>query len=133
MSASDLQQAVEYLVREDNPHAIWVFGSVARGEARPDSDVDFAVLFRKPPTLDLVQERRSNLTAILRRDVDLVDVRTASPILQMQILKNGQLLFEGDAPMRVRFEQTVPSRYEDLKLIRRSAEAALLRRLKHGS
>ena len=106
---------------------------MARGEMRPDSDVDLAVLFRGKTSFDALQERRVRLGQILRRDVDLIDIRGASPVLQMQILKHGRLLYEGDSSARVRFEQTVPGRYEDLKIIRRSAEAALLRRLKHGS
>jgi predicted nucleotidyltransferase len=43
-----LHQAVEIIVREANPEAIVLFGSRARGDARPDSDLDLLVIERQP-------------------------------------------------------------------------------------
>lgn len=43
-----LQQMVETLVREATPEAIILFGSRARGDARPDSDVDLLVVESEP-------------------------------------------------------------------------------------
>lgn len=43
-----LQQMVEMIVREVDPETIILFGSRARGEARPDSDVDLLVVEREP-------------------------------------------------------------------------------------
>lgn len=43
-----LQQMVEMIVREVAPETIILFGSRARGDARPDSDVDLLVVENKP-------------------------------------------------------------------------------------
>lgn len=43
-----LGQMVEAIVREADPEEIWLFGSRARGEAAPDSDVDLLVVEREP-------------------------------------------------------------------------------------
>ena len=43
-----LQQMVEMIVREVAPETIILFGSRARGEARPDSDVDLLVVESAP-------------------------------------------------------------------------------------
>ncbi len=43
-----LQQMVETIVREVDPETIILFGSRARGEARPDSDVDLLIIEREP-------------------------------------------------------------------------------------
>ncbi|MBK8570371.1 MAG: nucleotidyltransferase domain-containing protein [Nitrosomonadales bacterium] len=43
-----LQQMVETIVREVSPEAIILFGSRARGDARPDSDVDLLVVETEP-------------------------------------------------------------------------------------
>jgi predicted nucleotidyltransferase len=39
-----LQEALERLVAALEPEEVWLFGSWARGEARPDSDVDLLVV-----------------------------------------------------------------------------------------
>lgn len=41
-----IRKAVDILVREANPTKVILFGSYARGDARPDSDVDFLVIVR---------------------------------------------------------------------------------------
>jgi uncharacterized protein len=43
-----LQQMVEVIVREADPESIILFGSRARGEAGPESDVDLLVVEREP-------------------------------------------------------------------------------------
>lgn len=52
--------------------SISVFGSVARGEAGPDSDVDLLVEFSKPMDLFLFADIQEALTTWLGRRVDLV-------------------------------------------------------------
>jgi hypothetical protein len=48
-----------------------VFGSVARGEARADSDVDFLVDFSKPHTLFTLAGLKVALQDLLGCDVDV--------------------------------------------------------------
>ena len=43
-----LHQMVETIVREVSPETIILFGSRARGDARPDSDVDLLVVETEP-------------------------------------------------------------------------------------
>ena len=43
-----LNQLVETIIREVAPEAIILFGSRARGDARPDSDVDLLVVEKDP-------------------------------------------------------------------------------------
>ncbi|WP_462323154.1 nucleotidyltransferase domain-containing protein, partial [Halochromatium sp.] len=43
-----LRRRVEIIVRAADPDAIILFGSRARGDARPDSDIDLLVIERKP-------------------------------------------------------------------------------------
>jgi predicted nucleotidyltransferase len=60
------------LVRRYRGHSIAVFGSVARGDAGPDSDVDFLVEFEPSSSLlDLVHLEEA-LTALLGVEVDVV-------------------------------------------------------------
>ena len=74
---------------------VWVFGSVARGEDQPDSDIDLAVLCEPALGLDraivMDQVGRS-----LGRDVDVIDLRTAPPALGWEVLTTGRLVEERD-------------------------------------
>jgi predicted nucleotidyltransferase len=51
-------RALEPKLRARGVAALWVFGSVARGDARPDSDVDVAI--------DFTQDTKSSLFEIVR-------------------------------------------------------------------
>ena len=106
--------------------ALWLFGSQARGEARGDSDVDLAALFSRPVPSEAVLAARLDLFSLLGREVDLVDLRRASPILGRQILRDGRLLLDRDPVDRHVFAMLLPSRYVDLKISRAAAERALV-------
>lgn len=49
-----------------------LFGSVARGEAKPDSDVDLLVEFDPPLGFDRYMDAKFRLEALLHRPVDLI-------------------------------------------------------------
>lgn len=72
--------------------AVYLFGSQVRGEATPSSDVDLAVL--APGYLDPIDlwDISSDLAEVLQMDVDLLDFRAASTVMQYQILSTGTRL-----------------------------------------
>lgn len=43
-----IREMVDTIVREANPETVILFGSRARGDARPDSDVDLLIVEREP-------------------------------------------------------------------------------------
>jgi predicted nucleotidyltransferase len=43
-----LQEMVRSIVREVDPEQVFLFGSYARGQAGPDSDVDLLIIEREP-------------------------------------------------------------------------------------
>ena len=60
------------IARKHKAEKLWVFGSCARREERPDSDVDFLVKFSESSGgLASVRIRRE-LSSLLNRDVDVV-------------------------------------------------------------
>jgi predicted nucleotidyltransferase len=69
-----------------------VFGSVVRGEDRPESDVDFLVeVERGRSLLDLI-ELEQDLSEMLGRPVEVLTDRGLNPHLQEQILAEARAL-----------------------------------------
>ncbi|HMN42927.1 MAG TPA: nucleotidyltransferase domain-containing protein [Phycisphaerales bacterium] len=58
----------KYAVQE-----VYLFGSVARGEERPESDVDFAIVFDKTRTVTLstLGALKDHLTDLIGREADI--------------------------------------------------------------
>lgn len=64
-----------------------VFGSVARGEATPESDVDILVELSRPISLYKIIELEDQLKLLLERDVDVVTVNALKPFMKDVILR----------------------------------------------
>ena len=125
----DLEPAVSILRRElPSLAGVYVFGSVAAGAARPDSDVDLAFHAGRAANRGKIVVLREMLSAALRRDVDLVDLAAAPTTLQMQVLREGRLLAAQDAFAIGMFELRVLRDYHDLKIRRAVIEADIVRR-----
>jgi hypothetical protein len=65
---------------------LWLFGSVARGDARDASDVDLLVDFTAPVTLFEFLRLQRHLESVLGRKVDLVTRDALKPQLRDRIL-----------------------------------------------
>jgi len=98
--------------------AVYLFGSVARGETRIDSDVDVGVLFVQPPPRTLDGPRFSlegELERLLGRDVDLVVLNDAPVDLRIRVLRDGHVLVDRDRTARLAFEVQTRNEYFDLE------------------
>lgn len=132
LTAGDIDRITTVLDRWFGLDALWLYGSQAEGTARADSDVDLAALFRRPPQGLEIFDARTELEELLCREVDLVDLDQAPPILAMQILKHGRLLVDRNPSRRHDAFSRIVSLYEDLKILRRESERALFQRMRVG-
>lgn len=71
---------------------IAIVGSFARGQARPDSDLDIVVAFQEPKSLLELAHIRSELASVLGRDVDLVTEKSISPYLIDSFQRDAQVI-----------------------------------------
>jgi len=130
-------ERVSDLLADNGVLLAYVFGSQARGEAGPLSDVDVAVLFA--PNLNKTDRFRrvivvaNELSVILQRDdVQVIDLNDASPLLRHRVYYDGQALFCPDDAVRVRFETTALRDYVDTAPLRRLKEKFLYQRFVEG-
>ncbi len=72
-------------IRRFGVASLSLFGSAARGEERPDRDLDFLVRFDGPATLNGFMGLKLFLEEVLRRPVDLVTERALKPRLRRAI------------------------------------------------
>jgi predicted nucleotidyltransferase len=94
--------------------AIYQFGSRARGTDRPASDLDLAVLAPKPIPHEQRFSLAQELAIQVHRDVDLLDLRTASTVMKMQVLTTGQCLETRDQRAKAEFEMYAYADYARL-------------------
>jgi predicted nucleotidyltransferase len=91
--------------------AVYAYGSFARGEEWPESDLDIAVLLppngRIPDLLELV----GAISERVRRNVDVVDLRRVGDVLRREVLDSGRILFESDPGKVLAWEASAMSRY----------------------
>ena len=76
-----LAQMAQVIVREVKPERIILFGSHARGEARPDSDVDLLVIEREDFGKQRSRRREASLLwrALARRDLRAAELLRNQP------------------------------------------------------
>jgi predicted nucleotidyltransferase len=97
--------------------AAYLFGSVARGTDRADSDVDVAILLRSRPSeaLDGVRSTvEGALERALGRRCQLVLLNTAPPDLVHRVLRDGRPLVDREPAARIAFEVRARNEYFDL-------------------
>ena len=89
----DLKKLVE-LCRQNDVVKVGVFGSVARGEADEESDVDLVVKFSKPISLLKMVALERQLSDALGKKVDLLTEAAISPYLREGIKRDMQVIYE---------------------------------------
>jgi len=102
---------------QDSIAAVYLFGSFARGVMKKSSDIDLAVMtFRSIPPMKRINWE-TELSNILKKDVDLVIFSQVGCLLQHQILKYGKLIYEKNAQERVRQETAARREYLDSRFL----------------
>ena len=84
--------------------AIYLFGSHAVDHQRSKSDIDLGIVFINDMDGFTRINMETELSNLLKKDVDLVDMRKSSPFLRHQIYKYGKVIYHdgSDFPFQFR-------------------------------
>src|SRR5438270_76702 len=77
-------------LRSRGVRSLDLFGSVARGDARPETDVDLLVEFDEVPGFVGYVRLRNRLEEMLGRHVDLVMASSLHPRLRERVLREAR-------------------------------------------
>jgi len=106
---------------------VFLFGSYASKQMKTLSDIDIGILFDKKPSFYEMNDLKENLSEIVKRDIDLVALNDASPIIKMQVIKKGILVFQRNKNYFSVFYGDTVNQYDDLKITRRKCEDNILK------
>jgi len=75
----------------------FLFGSHATGKVYNESDVDVAVYLQEGYSFDTVKKIWSDIESIVRKDVDLIILNTAPPLIAQAALKGKPIVIKEQA------------------------------------
>lgn len=84
LAAQRTRLQAQYRIR-----ALWLFGSCARGDAHPRSDIDLLVEFEEPPSLLEWARLQRELSQLLGRRVEVVPKHLLKPYLRERVLQEA--------------------------------------------
>ncbi|MGB9774590.1 MAG: type VII toxin-antitoxin system MntA family adenylyltransferase antitoxin [Bacteroidota bacterium] len=126
---SDIMARLVHALEQDTRIAsAYLFGSFGSKHFSAESDVDIGLLFHqdKIPNACAVFELKNEISESIGAEVDLVVLNTSSPIICMQVLRKGKIIFERDRKTRIQFFVRTINSYSDLKMVRAPIEKKIL-------
>ena len=92
---------------------IYLFGSHANEQSNPQSDIDIGILGASKFDPVARWQWQNELAIALKNDVDLVDLLSASTVMQNQVIHHGMCIYDA-ANYAALFEMQVMSMYQHL-------------------
>lgn len=132
-----LPKLIEEFKQDENIAVFYLFGSYAKDEIKPLSDVDIAVLFKKNVSAKKYWDFKLNLVSkampVLGTDeVDFVVLNEAPYELAYNILKEGRILFCRDEKWFLEFREKTVMSYLDTQFLREEGYFHLMERIDSG-
>lgn len=94
MDVTDIEKKITPVLREYGVQYAGIFGSFARGEDTPESDVDLLVSMGRRVGVYTFMELQHKLAQALGRDVDLVSKNAINKHLEPYIMRDLTTVYE---------------------------------------
>lgn len=122
-----IAKLMQYFKDKDVASLVFIFGSIVSGHMTEQSDIDIAVLFSHKPQFHEILSTKDEVCTVIGREIDLVVLNDSSPVIRMQVLKNGVLIVNKDRAIYNNFFVRTIKEYDDLKRLRKEIEENILR------
>jgi predicted nucleotidyltransferase len=111
--------------------ALYFFGSLSKGELKPLSDLDLALLLKANLNREKMFARQLDLMGIIAQELgteefDLIILNTAPLRFAHRILRDGKIIFVKDPQQLGDFREGVVKKYIDFLYYRRKFDQAFL-------
>jgi hypothetical protein len=95
--SADIRAAIAELCREYQVKELLLFGSAAREDFRPESDLDLLVDFAPNAAIGFIEflKLEDELAAVLGRRVDLVPKAGLKPAIRDEVLAEARVVYAG--------------------------------------
>jgi predicted nucleotidyltransferase len=112
--------------------AVYLFGSHAKGKARPLSDIDVGILLDKNDR-DFLKQRRKDYTIelgrTLRKDIHPIILNLAGEELLKQIFSKGRCILINDARKLALYRMVMFARIADFAYYRSQMQSGFIRKV----
>ncbi len=130
------EKIIEYFRGKKGVIAVYLYGSIVTGKNVMNSDVDIALL--TAPYKDLIEGQRARvryqteISGLIRREVDLVFLQEAGELLSFQILSRGQVIVETDKEIHRSFKAFRLIKCLDFKFLEDRMKRGMITAMKGG-
>jgi uncharacterized protein len=125
-----------YLRQQEDVIVAYLFGSAAREQMTPMSDIDIALLLDTPTNGKTMLERQlgllTDLDQLVEQEIQITLLNHAPPLLAYQVLQEGILLHERSTAERVAFQVKALREYFDIQPILKRNNQALRAQIKES-
>ena len=110
-----INKCKDILIKYEDIIFAYIFGSYAKDNIRKDSDIDIAIYLKDSIDTYRYLDMKMKLSEAIRREVDLVILNDATPMLKYEIYKNNILLFTKDKSIENKYKVKTLFEYNDMK------------------
>ena len=100
---------------EKDPNIVFAlaFGSAVTGKLTPESDIDVAIYVREPLSGYELLSLMQKLSSLVKKEVHIVILNDATPLLRHQVMKNRKELFIKDFSVYSKFREKTIDDYQE--------------------
>jgi|SRR3989344_1213426 len=94
MDTNQIRKNIVPILKNYSVSYVGVFGSVARGQDKPESDIDLLVRFNEVPGLFSFIRLERQLSEVLGKKVDLATEESLHRLIKPQVLEELKTVYE---------------------------------------